>query len=179
MKELQYPIGEFRMPAAVDAGTIESWITDLQAFPGQLKKLIMPLDAYALQKTYRSGGWTITQIIHHCADSHMNAFVRCKLALTEDRPIIKDYHESGWAEQADAKLPATDISLQLLTALHQRWVVLFENLNEAQFKRSYFHPGQQREFSLLEVLGLYSWHSQHHFAHIRLAIGQPFDVEIK
>jgi hypothetical protein len=103
----------------------------------------------------------------------MNAFIRCKLALTEDKPTIKDYQEALWAQQPDATLPSTDVSLQLLTGLHHRWVTLFENLLEAAWQRTYFHPGHQREFSMLEVLGLYSWHSRHHLSHIKLAIDQP------
>ncbi|MEK6482462.1 YfiT family bacillithiol transferase [Catalinimonas sp. 4WD22] len=173
MKELQYPIGKFKMPATVSTKLKEAWILDLHTFPAQLRELLEPLNQSALLSGYRPGGWRITQIVHHCADSHMNAFIRCKLALTEDKPVIKDYQETDWAELPDATLPAPEVSLQLLTALHQRWVVLFENLSEAQFQRTYFHPGHQREFSLLEVLGLYSWHSRHHLSHIRLAIEQP------
>jgi hypothetical protein len=174
MNELQYPIGKFTMPAEAGPGTIKAWVQDLCSFPDQLAQLIHPLSRAAMNQSYRPGGWNIIQIVHHCADSHMNAFVRCKLALTEDRPTIKDYQEAIWAQQPDAILPAADVSLQLLAALHQRWVVLFENLGEEQWQRSYFHPGHQREFSVLEVLGMYSWHSRHHLAHIQLAIDQPF-----
>jgi hypothetical protein len=173
MNKLQYPIGKFSMPTDRTQNTIHAWISDLRAFPEQLSELIYPLSQAALQQRYRSGGWTIVQIVHHCADSHMNAFIRCKLALTEDKPTIKDYQEALWAQQPDATLPSTDVSLQLLTGLHRRWVTLFENLPEAAWQRTYFHPGHQREFSLLEVLGLYSWHSRHHLSHIKLAIDQP------
>lgn len=170
MKELQYPIGKFSIPTDIEKITFKVWINDLRTFPAQLNELISPPSQAALQQSYRPGGWTITQIVHHCADSHMNAFMRCKLALTEDRPTIKDYLETVWAQQPDTTLPPPDVSLQLLGALHQRWVVLFENLSEEQFQKTYFHPGHQREFGLLEVLGLYSWHSRHHLSHIKLAI---------
>jgi hypothetical protein len=173
MKELQYPIGTFQMPESVSDVQGKHWISGLQNFPAQLKELIAPLDNNALMASYRPGGWSITQIVHHCADSHMNAFVRCKLALTEDNPNIKDYLETDWAEQPDAISPAPEVSLQLLTGLHQRWAVLFENLSKGEFQRTYFHPGHQRKFGLLEVLGMYSWHSRHHLAHIKLAIDQP------
>jgi len=179
MYELQYPIGKFNMPSDVQKSVLQAWITDLRTFPARLHELISKLDEKELQQRYRPGGWSIVRIVHHCADSHMNAFVRSKLALTEDKPVIKDYREERWAEQADATLPAPDVSLQLLTALHQRWVTLFENLQEAEWQRTYFHPGHQREFDLQEVLGMYSWHSRHHLAHIRLAIDRPFSKKNK
>jgi hypothetical protein len=178
MKHLQYPIGEFIMSNSIEQSTIHAWIEDLRAFPGQLSALIHPLSEAALQQSYRPGGWNIVQIIHHCADSHMNAFVRCKLALSENNPTIKDYLEKDWAELPDATLPPPEVSLQLLSALHHRWVVFFENLSQEQWQSTYFHPGHQRAFSLLEVLGMYSWHSRHHLAHIRLAIDHPHTKDI-
>jgi hypothetical protein len=178
MKELQYPIGTFQMPAAVSQETMHGWIYDIYTFPAHLQELLAPLDTKLRMSTYRPGGWTIMQIVHHCADSHMNAFIRCKLALSEDNPTIKDYLETAWAKLPDATLPAPEVSLALLSALHQRWGLFFENLSEDQLRRTYFHPGHQRTFSLKEVLGMYSWHGRHHLAHIRLAIDQAKTMDI-
>ena len=173
MNPQQYPIGIFKMPDVLEDGLITRWINDLRDFPSQLNRLISVLSKSELQQCYRPGGWNMSQVVHHCADSHMNAFIRCKLALTEDNPTIKDYQETVWGEQPDVQQTAPYISIQLLTGLHQRWTSLFENMSQQQFQRTYFHPGQQRKVTLLEVLGLYSWHCRHHLAHIRIAIDQP------
>ena len=174
MNQRKYPIGEFMMPDVIENGSLTRWINDLRDFPSQLNRLISVLSKSELQQFYRPGGWNITQVVHHCADSHMNAFIRCKLALTEDNPTIKDYYEADWAELPDATLAAMEDSIHLLKGLHLRWVFLFENLREEQWKRTYFHPGQQRKVTLLEVLGMYSWHSRHHLTHIKQAIDEPF-----
>jgi len=115
---------------------------------------------------YREGGWTLRQVVHHCADSHMNAFCRFKLAMTEEKPVIKPYEEARWAALADSKNLPVDASLAILKGLHERWTVLMKSLREAERHRTFIHPEHGREISLQETIGLYAWHGEHHLAHI-------------
>ncbi|HZD48247.1 MAG TPA: putative metal-dependent hydrolase [Silvibacterium sp.] len=161
----RYPIGKFSRPEAVDARQRHASIATLDALPENLRADVYGLNDAQIDTPYREGGWTVRQLVHHVADSHMNAYVRTRLALTEDWPTIKPYDEKLWAELADASTLPVDVSLDLLEALHRRWVALFESLSEEQWQRGYVHPQMGRQ-TLGEVVVLYDWHSRHHVAHI-------------
>lgn len=162
--DLRYPIGRFTPPADDTASLRAEYLATLRALPGNLRTAVAGLSDAQLDTPYREGGWTVRQVVHHVADSHANAYVRCKLALTEEWPAIKGYEEAEWAKLADSRLPVS-VSLDLIEALHARWTALIESLTDAEFERGYVHPelGRQR---LADVLPLYAWHSLHHSAHI-------------
>jgi uncharacterized damage-inducible protein DinB len=162
--DLRYPIGDFRLPAESSPADRASQIETLRQFPARLREAVDGLAEEQLDTPYREGGWTVRQLVHHVADSHMNSYVRFKLALTEDWPTIKPYDEAAWAELADGRLPV-EVSLALIAALHARWVALLESLGERDFERGYNHPESGRQ-NLAAVLALYDWHSRHHTAHI-------------
>lgn len=144
---------------------ITSWIADIASFPDRLSGAVEHLSAQQLDTPYRPGGWTIRQVVHHCADSHMNSLIRFKLALTEDKPVIKPYFEDRWANLPDSIM---DISpaLQMLHGLHGKWVYLLQSLTAAELKKSFIHPEKQSEISLDVAIALYAWHCNHHLAHI-------------
>lgn len=168
MEELKYPIGRFLAPEKIDAKQVKLWIRDVQTLPNDLKKITSKLSDAQLDTPYRPDGWTVRQVIHHLADSHMNAFMRFKLAMTEENPTIKPYEESLWAELEDAKTAAPNISIVLLNSLHKRWVILLKSISKKDLpKRTFLHPATQKIFNLETVLGLYSWHGRHHLAHIQ------------
>jgi hypothetical protein len=167
-EDLRYPIGQWEKPAAFDTNKIAEQISVIAAFPSKLKEKINSFSEEQLEKTYRDGGWTARQVVHHCADSHMNAFIRFKLALTEDKPTIKPYAEAKWAELADAKTFPVNVSVQLLESLHARWTVLLKSLTDAQWNSGFIHPEHGGELKLFETVSLYAWHCEHHFAHISL-----------
>jgi hypothetical protein len=162
--DLRYPIGNYTLPDA-DPATYARLIDDIEAAPAALRAAIAGLTDAQLDTPYREGGWTVRQVVHHVPDSHMNAFVRFKLALTEDTPRIKPYEESRWALLADARL-APDVSLALLDALHVRWVTVLRAIAPADWEgRAYDHP-ENGVTTLRQALGLYAWHGKHHTAHI-------------
>ncbi|MEH7748645.1 putative metal-dependent hydrolase, partial [Neobacillus drentensis] len=140
------------------------WINEIEGLPRLLRDALKDLNNEQLDTPYRSGGWTVRQVIHHLADSHMNAFVRFKLALTEENPVIKPYDETKWAELPDYKLPI-DTSLLLLETLHQRWTNLLRSLTPADMEKTFIHP-DSGEVSVGENIGIYAWHGRHHLAHI-------------
>ena len=166
--QLKYPVGKFVKPESVTKPMIDSAILDIQNFPGLVKTEIENLDKKDLQLKYRPNGWTISQVVHHCADSHINSYVRFKLALTEDLPTIKPYEESLWAELPDNNLSPL-VSLKLLEALHERWVFILKNLSEDHLDKEFIHPEQADRISLKENILIYSWHCRHHLAHIKQA----------
>jgi uncharacterized damage-inducible protein DinB len=139
-------------------------INTLRQLPSRLRDAVKDLDDSQLDAPYREGGWTVRQLVHHIADSHMNSYVRFKLALTEDCPTIKPYDEAAWAELADSKQPI-EPSLDLIGALHARWVALLEAMTDADYRRELQHPERGRQ-NLATTLALYDWHSRHHTAHI-------------
>src|SRR6476620_9464894 len=141
-------------------------IARIAAAPEHLRTAVAGLDDAQLDTPYRPGGWTVRQVVHHVPDSHLNAYTRIKLALTEDEPTIKPYEEARWAELPDARTGPIEISLALLEALHRRWVLLLRELQPADFTRQFRHPEHGRAMSLDEVLALYAWHGRHHVAHI-------------
>jgi len=160
----RFPIGRFSPPASSLPGVRAAHIQTLRLLPGRLRAAVAGLNDAQLDTPYRDGGWTVRQVVHHVPDSHMNCYVRFKLALTEDWPTIKPYDEAAWASLADGRMPV-EISLELVAALHGRWVGLLETLTEDDFQRGYAHPQSGRQ-NLAQVLALYDWHSRHHTAHI-------------
>jgi uncharacterized damage-inducible protein DinB len=160
----RYPVGTFKRPEVVTPQQRMAAIAALAELPAKLREAVNGLDREQLDTPYREGGWTVRQVVHHVADSHMNALLRMKLALTEDWPTITGYDEKAWAKLHDASAPV-DWSVTLLENVHARWVMLLESLDEAQWKRGFKHP--ERGPSTIEAaVQLYAWHSRHHVAHI-------------
>ncbi|MES2417683.1 MAG: putative metal-dependent hydrolase [Bacteroidota bacterium] len=170
LETLKYPIGEYAFPENVDNEQIKTWINSLESFPQQLAEVVTGLSPGQLDCTYRPGGWTVRQIVHHLADSHVNAYTRLKLALTEDVPVIRPYHEERWAELPDAKSSDIELSISIIIAIHKRLVSTFRTLEPKDFKRKYIHPAIVNELTISYLLGNYAWHGQHHLAHIKLTI---------
>jgi hypothetical protein len=166
-EQLRYPTGRFQRPAAFTPQLLQEWITTIEVLPRWLDICIENLDEKELQTPYREGGWTVQQVIHHIADSHINAYVRLKLALTEDNPVIKPYKESLWATLRDTEAVPVNISITLLHALHRRWVAILHNMQSADWERTYHHPEQNRDVPMWEMTAMYAWHSRHHTEHIR------------
>jgi hypothetical protein len=163
----RFPIGRFQFPAQVAAEERGPWMDRLAAAPARLRAAALQLSERQLDTPYREGGWTAREVIHHVPDSHLNSYVRFKLALTEDEPVIKPYDEAAWAKLEDTRVTPVETSLALLEALHTRWVLLLRGLADAQWARTMRHP----EMGLLrldQVLALYAWHSDHHIAHVEL-----------
>jgi hypothetical protein len=162
----RYPIGPFRFDGKADARQREHWIAEIAAAPGALRAAVTNLSPAQLDTPYREHGWTVRQVVHHLPDSHLNAYTRIKLALTEEEPVIKPYDEARWAELPDVPTTPIDISLTLLECLHRRWVLLLRELGPAEFGRRYHHPEQSRSIGLDEVVAMYAWHGRHHVAQI-------------
>ncbi|HEV7230846.1 MAG TPA: putative metal-dependent hydrolase [Bacteroidia bacterium] len=168
LEQLKYPIGKFQKPEHITLAMINTWITEIHEFAKHIRRETENLPDADLNRTYRPDGWTIRQLVHHCADSHMNAFIRHKLCLTEDKPTIKPYREDLWAQLPDSEMPIAS-SLLILDGLCERWFVFLQSLQEPDFMRRFIHPESKKEFSLEESIGLYAWHGNHHLAHIRIA----------
>ena len=166
LEQLAYPIGKFEAPAQPSEKDIAKWIRKLEHVPKWYDAIIENLDEEQLNTRYRPNGWTINQVIHHVADSHMNAYIRIKLALTEDTPTIKPYAENLWAELPDVQAVPVNVSITLIHALHRRWIEIFKNMTQADFVKCYFHPEQNRKVPLWEALAMYAWHGEHHFEQI-------------
>jgi hypothetical protein len=167
--KVKYPIGRFQEPLLINKGIIQDWIRIIEDFPKKLNDEVHNLILINFDKQYRPNGWTIRQIINHCADSHMNSFIRFKLALTEQRPVIKPYLENIWAELPDSKLFPVDSSLKILEGLHKRWICLLNSLSDEDLKREFEHPETGELISLKINIGIYAWHCEHHLAHIKNA----------
>jgi uncharacterized damage-inducible protein DinB len=165
MTDLRYPIGKFEAPKTMTAELRNALISQIAEAPLQLRQAVAGLNSQQLNTPYRDGGWTVIQVVHHLPDSHMNAYTRCKLAFTENAPTIKPYNEARWAELQDASGLDIEVSLVLLEALHRRWVVFLQSLNEHQFQCLFHHP-ETGVMSLDRTLALYAWHGRHHIAHI-------------
>jgi uncharacterized damage-inducible protein DinB len=162
--DLRYPVGEFTLPAAITPEMRAAAIADISALPARMRDAVQGLSAQQLDTPYRPGGWTVRQVVHHVPDSHLNAYIRLKLALTEDNPTIKPYDQDEFAKLADQRLPI-EISLALLDALHARWVAVWKAMTPEQFARPFSHP-EIGPITVDYLLQLYSWHSRHHVAHI-------------
>ncbi len=166
LEALKYPIGKYNKPNILTPEIIRRYIADIESFPKRLRQEVELLNEEQLNTPYRPEGWTIRQVVHHCADSHMNSLIRFKLALTEEAPTIKPYDEERWAELADSKTMPIVPSLQLLESLHQRWTVLLKNLNDSDLSKTFIHPEHGKIFRIDENMGVYAWHGNHHLAHI-------------
>ena len=165
MEDLRYPIGDFDPPATYDLSTLHRAIDRIAACPKELRAAASSLSDEQLDTPYRDGGWTVRQVVHHLPDSHMNAYIRCKLAVAEDHPRVTAYNQDDWVRFADVREARIDTSLDLLDALHERWVLFLRALPEAAFARTIDHP-ENGTMSLATVTFLYDWHGRHHTAHI-------------
>ena len=165
MEDLKYPIGKFEAKPFSTA-LLEEWLLDIEILPKLLEFAILNLDAHQLAEPYRPNGWTVNQVVHHVADSHINALVRIKLCLTEDNPTIKPYDEVAWANLADVTLVPINVSLTILHAIHQKMVVLFKNIDGVVWHKTFYHPANKSTVTLWDMLGTYAWHGKHHTAHI-------------
>lgn len=163
--DLRYPIGVYQ-PQPFSNEVLEEWLADIQFLPNRLEASLHDLDEAQLQTPYREGGWTVHQLVHHIADSHINAYCRFKLGYTEPGTSIKPYDEGLWAQTEDVKELPVNISITLLFALHQRWYQFLKSLSRQDWERTVFHPEHKREFTLWHLLGMYAWHGRHHVAHI-------------
>lgn len=165
MNDPRYPIGKFEAPLVYDPVLRATLIQQIEEAPGRLRDAVDGLSESQLDHPYREGGWTVRQVVHHLPDSHLNSYIRFKLAVTEDQPAIKPYDEAQWANLQDAASADVEVSLGLLEALHRRWVLFLRSLSEAQFSRTFRHP-ELGTISLNQNLALYAWHGRHHVAHI-------------
>jgi uncharacterized damage-inducible protein DinB len=161
----RYPVGKFNWEGPATFAQREHWIGEIQDAPAKLREAVITLSDAQLDTPYREGGWTVRQVVHHLADSHLNAYVRFRLALTEENPTVKPYDQALWANLEDARSASIGPSLDLLKGLHARWVILLRSLGEADFARTFKHPewGSPR---LVWVLAQYAWHGRHHVGHI-------------
>jgi hypothetical protein len=165
MSDPRFPIGKFHYEGAPSAEARAKFIGEIEQTPAALRSAVQGLSPQQLDTPYREGGWTVRQVVHHLPDSHMNAYVRFKLALTEDEPTIKPYAEDRWAELADSKSTPIEVSLTLLDSLHQRWVQLLRSLTDEDWKRQFRHP-ELGVVPLEKNVGIYAWHGKHHVAHV-------------
>jgi uncharacterized damage-inducible protein DinB len=169
-EQFQYPIGRFTFNPGFSAAELAKHIQAIAVLPEQLDAALRQITEAQWDQPYRPGGWTIRQVVHHLADSHLNAFIRFKLALTEQKPAIKPYMEDRWAELPDSLQVSPLVSLQLLQALHTRWVSLMQGMQPADWQRPLYHPERMRDISLWEIVALYAWHGEHHLAHVKLIL---------
>jgi len=165
MTDLRYPIGKFAYEGPPTPEQRQELLQHVEQAPGRLRTAVTGLSEQQLDTPYRPEGWTVRQVAHHVPDSHLNAYIRFKLALTEDEPTIKPYMENLWAELPEAKNAPIEVSLALLDALHQRWILMLREFGEPEWKRNFRHP-DLGPMSLEKTLALYSWHGRHHVAHI-------------
>ncbi len=165
-EDLRYPIGRFQFDGEIGQGRRKERIGQIAAAPGLLRNAVAGLSEKQLNTPYRPQGWTVRQVVHHLPDSHINAYTRFKLALTEDEPTIKPYDETRWAELPEARTAPIEPSLALLEFLHQRWVLFLRELLADDFGRRFRHPEHGRSLGLDETLAMYAWHGRHHVAHI-------------
>lgn len=163
--DLQYPIGKYE-PQPYSEKQREQWLADIKFLPNALEAAITNLDEQQLHTPYREGGWTVHQLVHHVADSHINAYIRFKLGYTEDSPTIKPYEQDLWVKTADVQDLPVNVSITLLFALHRRWHEFLKNFSEADFNKTIYHPEYNQRQTLWYLLGSYAWHGRHHVAHI-------------
>ena len=168
MTNPRFPIGEFRKPESVSESERAAAIALIAALPSKLRAVVSGMSDAQLDSTYREGSWTLRQVVHHLADSHVNSYTRFRLALTEEHPTIKPYAEAKWAELEDARMLPVEVSLKLLEALHERWVKLLRSLKHADFNRTINHP-ESGTLTIDQLIAMYAWHGEHHIAHIDLA----------
>ncbi len=163
--DLRYPIGRFEPPKTSTPELRARWLDEIEAAPARMRAAVEGLSAKQLDTPYREGGWTVRQVVHHVPDSHLNAYIRLKLALTEDEPTIKPYMEARWAELPDSRVVPISVSLTLLETVHERFMALWRSLTEEQWQRTFRHP-EWGTVTLSFHCALYAWHGRHHVAHI-------------
>lgn len=165
LEKLKYPIGRYQVEDNIDKILIKNSIKEIEILPQKLSDAVKGLSLSQLQTPYRPEGWTIQQVVHHIADSHMNSYIRFKLALTEDKPMIKPYDEKLWADLPDSKVVDINVSLDLIKSLHKRWTDLLKQLSKEQLNKEFLHPESGLK-KLNETICHYAWHGNHHLAHI-------------
>ncbi len=161
----RYPIGKY-LPKDFDDHQKDQWLSDIRFLPDALEHSLLNLDEQQIQTAYREGGWTIHELVHHVADSHMNAYIRFKLGYTESNPTIRPYNEKLWAKLSDVQILPVNISITLLFALHKRWYEFLKSFSSDDWNKTLYHPDHKKDLSLWYFLGLYAWHGRHHTAHI-------------
>ena len=166
LEQLKYPIGRFKNPENFTPEFLENCISVIENFPENLRREVINLSDNQLDTPYRENGWTVRQVVHHCADSHINSILRFKLALTEEKPTIKPYFEDRFAELADSKNFPIEASLQILEGTHKRWVAILKSLSDEDLQKTFIHPEHNKEFTLQTNIAIYAWHCNHHLAHI-------------
>lgn len=165
--QLRYPIGKFLPQDSYTTEELQRFLSRIEALPVKIESLIRNFSAAQYDTPYREGGWTARQVLHHVADSHMNAYIRCKWTLTEDTPLIKAYNEKLWAETPETKLDP-QISVILLKALHVKWVALLKLIKKEDLMREFVHPETKKHVRLDRLIALYAWHGDHHFGHLEI-----------
>lgn len=170
MLHLRFPIGKYSPPEHISFDLVQQYIREIEELPAQLEAALVGVTEEQLDTPYRPGGWTVRQVVHHIADSHINAYCRFKLGVTEEHPTIKPYMEERWAEQEDYRLPI-ESSLAIIRNVHLRLVVFLRSLRESDFSRTVFHPEHGKVMRLDFLAGSYSWHGRHHLGHVRLVVG--------
>ncbi len=166
MTDIRYPIGQFESPETITEEIKQEWIQTLEDFPSRLENLVKTLSEEQLDTPYREGGWTVRQVVHHCSDSHHHSYNRFKWALTENNPLIKAYNEADWAELFDTRTAPIEMSLNHLKAIHFKLVYLLRGLSDEDLEKSFVHPESGDTVVLRKNIGIYAWHSNHHYAHI-------------
>ncbi|MEI8133497.1 MAG: putative metal-dependent hydrolase [bacterium] len=165
LDELRFPIGKFTKPTTVTAEKFKTFVNEIAQLPADLRASVSGLSESQLDSPYRDGGWTVRQVVHHLFDSHANSFIRLKLALTEDTPIIKPYDESLWAEHIDSKSAPVETSLNMIDGLHARWAQLLRSLSPEEIQRQFSHP-ESGLWRIDQQAAMYAWHGKHHRTHI-------------
>jgi hypothetical protein len=166
LETLRYPVGKFSFPAELNSNERNEMLEIIATLPTKMRDALQGLSDKQLDTPYREGGWTIRQVVHHVFDSHVNAYIRMKLTVTEDVPVIKPYDQDKWSQLADARMAPVEISLSLIEGIHTRWMIFLHSLKEDDYKLCFFHPEHKRKISLDQTLALYAWHCRHHLAHI-------------
>lgn len=166
-EQLRYPLGKFSPKDSYSAPELEQYIDTIERLPAEIERTLHSLSAKQLDTPYRDGGWTARQVIHHVADSHMNAYIRIKWTLTEQTPIIKAYNEKEWADTPETKLDPV-ISIELLKALHVKWTALLRRIEPEDFRKEFIHPDTKKHVRIDRMVAMYAWHGEHHLAHLRI-----------
>lgn len=175
IETLKFPVGKLTLRDSLSPSEVQTFIGDIQTLPERLRLTVSNLSVADLKLRYRPGSWTIAQLVHHLCDSHINAYIRTKLALTESNPTIKPYDENAWAELNDGKDSDIQPSLELLQSLHSRWVNCFKSLKETDLTNTFFHPETKKTYSILHLIQMYHWHGEHHLGQIKTAIEKKFE----
>ena len=170
IEKLKFPIGKYVPNKTPDEPLLQQWIEDIENFPTRVEQLVNEISNEKLNWKYRPNGWSVKQVIHHCADSHMNSIIRFKLALTEDTPTIRLYYEDRWANLHDSLTDEINESLILLKGLHKKWTRLLKGLGKEQLELEFIHPEHGLKFNIAENIGNYAWHCNHHLAHIEIGL---------